>query len=218
MSPKWGAAQRRPVLILAAAMIAAAVLVALPALLGSEPSSGVTSDGGAPSLGEAGSQGQDAPLPEDAVVPGEMPGGLRAFAVTDLPDGFRVDRNEFQDQPNTRADRVYMAFVRSEDPDASADWAIIRVRVLYSPFDANAWYDAYMKPEPAEESGRIPNVELTSVGNNANALIEYPHPGQDAGLVLRFGNNDVQIMLTTTPGVTEAELRRVAEGIVEVSR
>jgi len=218
MSLNSAAVQRRLVLVMVAAVIAAMVLVALPALLSSEPSLGVTSDAEAPSLGEAGGQEQNAPLPANAVAPAELPGDLRAFAVTDLPAGFRVDRNEFQDQPDTRADRVYMTFVRGEDPETSADWAIIRLRVLYSPFDANAWYNAYMKPDPAEESGRIPNVELTSVGENTNALIEYPQPGQDAGLVLRFGDNGVQVMLTATPGVTVAELRQVAEGIVEVPR
>lgn len=218
MSSNWATAQRRPVLIVVAAAVAALLLVALPALFRAESSSGATSDASATSTREVGAEEQQTPLPEDVVMTPGVPSGLRTFVVTDLPGGFRVERNEYQARSDGRTDRVYMAFVRGEDPDTSTDWAIIRVRVLYSSFDANAWYDTYMTPDPEEESGRIPNAELTSVGGNDNALIKYPHPGQDAGIVLRFGDDDVQIMLTSTPGVTEAELREVAGGIMEVSR
>lgn len=218
MSPNWAATHRRPVAILAAAVVATIMLIVFPALVSTVPSSGALTDAGPPSARDAGADAQGAPLPGDAVLPPEVPGGLRTFAATDLPDGFRVERNEYRARSTGRTSRVYMAFVRGEDPDTSPDWAIIRVRVLYSSFDATAWYDAYMTPDPEEESGRIPNVKLTSVGDNTNALIKYPHPVQDAGIVLRFGDDDVQIMLTSTPGVTEAELREVADGIMEVSR
>ncbi len=211
---------RRLASIAAAGVVTLVLVVGVPGAMRTTPAS---SDSGArtPPSGSSSlvQPSSIAAAAEGAAVSVEVSPNHPVFAVAELPPGFELQVNELS---NSIADgsgtpRTYMAFTRGEDPDTSEDWGVIRIRVVYRPFDATSWINAYADLSE-EESAAGRHIERIAVGHNTNALIEHPETPDSGLTVLRFGDNDVQIMITGTRGVTPDELQVVADGIMEVSR
>ena len=140
-----------------------------------------------------------------------------AFEVTLVPDGFtgsQIDVTNVRPPVPGGTSQLLQKweYTRGSDSD-DASWGSIEVRVMSGRFVAAEWLAAYQDTSDEETSQRTYQYRATNAAGTNNALIEIPITDPTAGMVLRIGIADHQIMLTTSGRVSEEELRFIADGI-----